>query len=111
VVYKKGIDQMVTYCNKWNLQCNLNKTKVMLLRKGGKQKSRECWWYMYCPRLEVVKVFIYLGVKLESLGEWRRHNESMTMKGQQSFKSNSQMFNESTRYEGKSIVKYVRNDL
>jgi len=43
----KQMDQM-KYCNQWNVQCNLNKTKVMVLKKrAGGLKDRKCS-FMYC---------------------------------------------------------------
>lgn len=36
---------------------------------------------MFGQRLEAVKQFIYFGVKLASSGDWRRHRESITVKG------------------------------
>ena len=32
------MDQMMTYCNQWNVKCNLNKTKVMVFKKKKKRK-------------------------------------------------------------------------
>ena len=37
------MDQIMTYCNHWNVKCNLNKTKVMALKKKGrKTENRKC---------------------------------------------------------------------
>jgi len=39
------MDQMMTYCNNWNVKCNLNKTKVMVFKKkkkGRKTENRKC---------------------------------------------------------------------
>ena len=32
---KKGNGKVVAYCNKWNLKCNLQKSKIMFFKKGG----------------------------------------------------------------------------
>jgi hypothetical protein len=37
--------------------------------------------------LEIIKEFIYLGVKLESLGEWRRQEDSIKAKGKQTLRT------------------------
>ena len=54
------------YCIKLNLKRNLNASEIIEFKD-----EENC--YIYGQRLEVVKV-IYLGVKLEGLGEWRRKN-------------------------------------
>jgi hypothetical protein len=33
----------VKFCKKWSLKYNLKKTKVMVLKKGGKLKKNEQW--------------------------------------------------------------------
>ena len=46
-----GMDQKIKYCYHWNVKCNLNKTKVMVLKKGEENlKNRKCQ-YMNCQRL------------------------------------------------------------
>jgi len=30
----RGMDQNIKYCNQWNVKCNLNKIKVMVLKIG-----------------------------------------------------------------------------
>jgi hypothetical protein len=38
----KAIDQIVKYCEDWGLKCNLNKTKIIVFKKGRKvEKERE----------------------------------------------------------------------
>jgi hypothetical protein len=32
---QRGIDQTVKYCSDWNLKCNLQKTKILVFKKGG----------------------------------------------------------------------------
>jgi hypothetical protein len=38
---QRGINQTVKYCYKYNLKLNVNTTKVMVLKKGVKQKRIE----------------------------------------------------------------------
>jgi hypothetical protein len=49
---QRGIDQMVKYCGDWNLKCNLQKTKILVFKKGGKFKKNEKW-FMYDQLIEV----------------------------------------------------------
>lgn len=44
---KKGNGTVMAYCNKWNLKCNLQKSKLMVFQKrwhmgGGEGGSGEC---------------------------------------------------------------------
>ena len=34
------LDQLEMYCSKWNLMVNVDKTKVMIFRKGGLDSSK-----------------------------------------------------------------------
>jgi hypothetical protein len=38
---QKATDQVTKYCREWNLKYNLNKTKISVVKKGGKQKKDE----------------------------------------------------------------------
>jgi hypothetical protein len=44
----------------------------MIFQNGGKLKNRECW-YLSRQKLEEVNEIAYLWVKLEKMGEWKRH--------------------------------------
>lgn len=61
---QKRTDQTVRYCNKVNLKCNLNKSKVMtnLIIKGGKLTKSE-FWYRKGPKtgkLKKVTIFCHV---------------------------------------------------
>ena len=45
-VWQKKIEVGDKYCKNWKLKCNLNKSKVMVLKKGGKLKATERWRMM-----------------------------------------------------------------
>jgi hypothetical protein len=38
---QKAVDQVTSYCREWSLKCNLNKTKIVVFKKGGKLKIGE----------------------------------------------------------------------
>jgi hypothetical protein len=40
---QKAIEQVTEYCRDWNLKCNLNKTKILVFKKGVKLKKDERW--------------------------------------------------------------------
>jgi hypothetical protein len=38
---QKAIYQIVEYCEDWGVKCNLNKTKIIVFKKGSKLKRNE----------------------------------------------------------------------
>jgi hypothetical protein len=64
------------------LKCNLNKTKTVVFKKGGKLKIGErC--YVNDHRTEVVDEINYLGVTFESSGGWNKQKLKARAKGNQ----------------------------
>ena len=57
----------------------------MAFKQGIKQKNT-ARWYKYDQILEVLQESIYLGVKLETLTQWRRKNESLKVIGKQTLR-------------------------
>lgn len=68
------INRLSEYCKKWNLQVNLEKTKIMVFKNGGKLARREKW-HLRGERIEVVKEYKYLGINVTSTLNWKRHIE------------------------------------
>jgi hypothetical protein len=46
MVFKKGVDKMVKYFNKWNLKHNFNRVKLMVFKKQESQKTGKVGIYM-----------------------------------------------------------------
>jgi hypothetical protein len=65
---QKAVDQVTSYCKEWSLKCNLNKTKIVVFKKGGKLKRGESW-YASGHKIEVVDEINYLGVTFDSSGD------------------------------------------
>jgi hypothetical protein len=40
---QKAIDQIVKYCEDRRVKCNLNKTKIIVFKKGGRLKKNKRW--------------------------------------------------------------------
>ena len=57
---QNNLDLLYTYCLKWGLQVNTDKTKFVVFRKRSGLKDDESWTYNGSP-LEVVNDFNYLG--------------------------------------------------
>ena len=63
------LNDIETYCNDWNLNINVNKTKTVIFEKGRPTKFD---FYMYNSKVEIVDSFKYLGVHLYKNGKWNR---------------------------------------
>ena len=57
------LDSLLEYSVEWGMEVNINKTKVMVFRNGGKVTSTEKWIYNG-KKLELVDRFSYLGLIL-----------------------------------------------
>ena len=58
---QNGLDILKEYCSKWKLRVNIEKSKIMVFRKGG-QVPRNLKFYYDGSELSVVSSFSYLGV-------------------------------------------------
>ena len=66
-----SLRKLESYCIKWNLHVNTDKTKIVIFRKGG-IVNRNYRWYYEGKEIEIVNCFNYLGVVLSSGGSFRR---------------------------------------
>jgi hypothetical protein len=57
------INNLEQYVDKWDLKVNLNKSKIIVFRNGGKYSKNEKWWFKN-NLIEVVNRYKYLGVIL-----------------------------------------------
>lgn len=55
------LDQLTYYCSTWKLHINVDKSNIVVFRKGGRVKESEKW-YIYGKPLEIVDQFAYLGI-------------------------------------------------
>ena len=56
-----GLNLLLEYCNKWKLKVNVNKTKVMVFRKGGILPRNLAFFYNE-QQVEIVNKLRYLGI-------------------------------------------------
>ena len=64
-----GLDVLVNYCNRWKLKVNVDKTKIMVFRKGG-VLPRNLTFYYNGQQLEIINKFRYLGVVFTAGGSF-----------------------------------------
>ena len=69
-----------TYCKKWNLTVNVDKTKIVVFRKGGILAQNERWTYDN-QEIEIVSSFNYLGIGLSSGGSFIQATKTLADKG------------------------------
>lgn len=68
---QKHLNTLHTYCERWGLTVNIDKTKVMIFQKGRTRKG-----YNFCynnKNLEIVDSFAYLGTVLSPNGLFNKH--------------------------------------
>lgn len=66
---QRKINLLYKYCQEWNLQINVSKTKVLVFRNSVRTQIRENW-YLNGQTLETVNEYKYLGVLLHCTGTW-----------------------------------------
>ena len=72
-----GLDNLHSFCSKWGLIVNVNKTKVVVFRKGGKLSSKDVWYYGN-KLVETVPSLKYLGFNLSSSGSFANCIQDLT---------------------------------
>jgi hypothetical protein len=80
----KGLQNMLNtlycYTEKWKLCANINKTKIVVFRKGGIVKENEKWFYNDV-QVDVVDKFTYLGVILNFNGTFSVAQKNVVEQG------------------------------
>lgn len=74
-----SLNNLETYCIKWNLHVNIGKTKVMVFRKGGQLRQNETFTYAD-EEIEIVNSFNYLGIVLSSGGSFIKATNTLSGK-------------------------------
>jgi hypothetical protein len=65
------LNQLEDYCDRWCLTVNIEKTKIVVFRKGG-QIGKNSKWIFKRNEIDVVESFNYLGFVLSSGGSFRK---------------------------------------
>lgn len=71
-VLQNMIWNLEKYCKQWNMMVNLEKSKIMIFRNGGRVAREEKWKYMN-QNIEIVSEYCYLGVTLTSKMTFTAH--------------------------------------
>ena len=77
---QNSLNMLSEYCERWGLEVNTDKTKVMVFRKRGRVE-RDINFYYDNQRLEIVDDFNYLGVVLNYTGSFTLNQQNLSGKG------------------------------
>ena len=77
---QSSLNNLESYCNKWILEVNVDKTKIVVFRKAGILNRREVWTYGG-SEIEIVSSFNYLGIVLSSGGTYLKAINTLAGKG------------------------------
>jgi hypothetical protein len=69
VQLQRIINTIHNFCNKYGMKVNLDKTKIIVFRRGGCLKNYEKWYYDG-EQIEVVPYYKYLGMIYSSFLSW-----------------------------------------
>lgn len=61
---QRMINRLFDYCKTWQLEVNLSKSQIMIMKEGGGIRCGNEHWYYGRTEIEVVKTYKYLGLIL-----------------------------------------------
>ena len=73
------LNNLESYCKKWNLTVNVEKTKIVVFRKGGVLGNNDHWFYAG-HEIEIVSQFTYLGIVFYSGGSFMQNSKTLARK-------------------------------
>ena len=76
---QKQLNYLHEFCIEYKLEVNVQKTKVVVFKNGGRLSSRENWYYAD-EKLECVNGFNYVGVYFSSTMSMYKMSENMAIK-------------------------------
>ena len=74
---QKSLDLLYDYFQRWKLVVNINKTKIMIFRKGGRISQRLNFYYNNSI-IEIVNKFSYLGIVFTSGGSFSEAQSTLS---------------------------------
>ena len=66
------INKFSSYCDKWNLEVNLEKSEIVIFRNGGRRAASEKW-YFNGTEIKIANQYKYLGVVFTYNMSWSEH--------------------------------------
>ena len=78
------IDNLYVYNSECNLSLNVDKTKIVVFRNGGKMKDSEKWYYNG-KSLDIVNKFNYLGMLFNFNGKFNVTQKHLAQQGKKAY--------------------------
>ena len=75
---QKLINETNEFCDKWGMSVNIEKTGIMVLRRGGPLRQNEKWFYQNVP-IQIVSHYKYLGILFSSRLSWGPAKQTLAM--------------------------------
>ncbi|XP_059226649.1 uncharacterized protein LOC131998381, partial [Stomoxys calcitrans] len=85
-VLQQMIYNLEEYCKLWTVEVNLNKSKIMVFRKGGRIARNENWTFKSNP-VTITSEYCYLGVTLTPSMSFSKHVEKRNQAAKTSINS------------------------
>ena len=87
-----GFDFLHSYCNRWKLKVNVDKTKVLIFRKGGTISRTQKFYYNEIE-IDIVSSFSYLGIVFTPGGSFSQAQATLAGQAQKAvFKLKSYLY-------------------
>ena len=75
------LNSLEKYCKEWSLKINVQKTKIVIFRNGGKLYDNEKFYIDDNTEIEVVNKFTYLGLFFNYNGKFTEAEKQLAMQG------------------------------
>ena len=97
------VEKVKVYCDKWLLEVNVNKTKVVVVSKDGKETAKVNYGQ---SELECVSKYCYLGMVFSSDGKWKLEVDRRVQAGRAALSSVSKhvIWNKNISSQVKKVV-------
>jgi len=76
---QNGLDRLNSYCQKWHMNVNLTKTKIIIMNPGNKPQTAR--FFLDNTEIERTKSYKYLGTIINSKGTFALAKEDLKNKG------------------------------
>ena len=73
------INKLEAYCDRWKMEVNMDKSEMMVFRRGGRLSKKEKWYYKG-EQVKLTSEYNYLGVILTPQMKFGRHVKARNLK-------------------------------
>ena len=79
------LNQLHTWCNKWLMEINTKKTKIMILQKHKSKQPPNVKFHIGNNEIEITNEYTYLGLRLSQNGNFKPAKEQLSEKALHAF--------------------------